>query len=258
MRKQRQKFGREPRYLIDKSFAPLCIRSDTIAIAADWHIPFYDRNFAAEFIITCEDQGIRELIIPGDLWDCDNYSKFVHLGWRDCFRAEIDEVRSVMVELIEHFDKIYLCRGNHEKRWIDGNFGMMGMRELFALLELPPRSYTVTLDDHMYLESNGKEWLIAHPRSFRQTPCSVARVLANKYLTNVCTAHGHQWEQGISTGGHFDVMDAGGMFDPYALEYLRQTNTYPAVQGGFYLIIDGKAEGYRNDGPKHKIGGRKK
>ena len=255
MRKARDEFGRDPRFLIERSFNPMTIKNGAIAVAADWHVPFYDRNLAAELIITCEEYGIEELAIPGDLWDCDNYSRFVHLGWRECFRAEIDEVRKVMLVLLEHFDHIYCCRGNHEKRWIDGNFGMMGMRELFTLLELPSKSYSVTLDDNMDLVSGGKKWLLAHPRNFRQMPLSVARVLANKYHMNICTAHGHQWEQGISTGGHYDLIDAGGMFNPYALEYLRQTNTYPAVQGGFYLIIDGKAIPFKNENPKHKIGG---
>jgi len=243
--------------MITQSFKPLVIKSDALAVAPDWHVPFHDRDFMQTFISICKERGIRELAIPGDLWDCDNYSRFIHLGWHDCFRAEIDEVRAVMLELGRHFDMIYCCRGNHEKRWIDGNMGLMGMRELFALLELPG-GYVITLDDNMRLVSGGREWLLAHPRNFRQTNLSVAKDLAAKYRMNVLSAHGHQWAQGQDRSGHYDLLDGGGLFDPYALEYLRQTNCYPAVQGGFYLMIDGKAEGYRNDGPKHKIGGGRK
>ena len=257
MRKMRQENGREPRFMIIDSFKPLNIESDAIVVCPDWHIPFQDSDFVQKMLNVCEERGIKEIAIPGDLWDCDNYSRFVHLGWRDCFRAEIDNVRAVMLELNEHFDHIYCCRGNHEKRWIDGNLGMMGMRELFALLELEPNSYTITLDDSMTLCSGGRSWLLAHPRNFRQTQLSVARDLAAKYRMNICSAHGHQFAQGVDRSGHYDLLDAGGMFDPHALEYLRQTNCFPAVQGGFYLIIDGKAEPHKNDSPGHKIGAQR-
>ena len=253
MKEYRRKYGREARRLIDESFNPLTVKSGAICVAADWHIPFYDAPFAHYMVDVCKEFGVNEMAVPGDFWDCDNYSKFVHLGWRDTFKQEIEEVRTVLEWLLTEFDAVYLCRGNHEKRWIDGNYGLMGMEELFALLRVNG-NYKVTLDDSIRLESGGKKWLLAHPRNFRQTKLSVAGSLASKYHMNVLSAHGHQWAQGQDTSGIYDLVDAGGLFDPHALEYLRMTNTYPVVQGGFYIIVDGIAVPFKNEDPTHKLG----
>lgn len=149
--------------------------------------------------------------------------------------------------LVDTFDRVYFCRGNHEKRWIDMNLGMVGMEELFYMTGIT-EGYEITLDDHMRLKSGKENWLLAHPRNFRQTPLSVARDLASKYRMNVVSAHGHQWTQGADRSGHYLCLDGGGMFDASELEYLRCTSCYPAVQGGYYIIAGGVPVPVKNEG----------
>jgi hypothetical protein len=237
--------------MIEDSFNPLTIKSNNICVACDWHIPFYDAEFMGQMFDVCEENGVKEIAIPGDFWDCDNYSRFTNLtqagvGWGETFRGEIEEVTTVLNALTERFKVVYFCRGNHEKRWMDMNAGMMGMEELFKLTGIRD-GYQVTQDDNIVLESKGKVWLLCHPRNFRQTNLSVGRDLCAKYRCNVLVAHGHQYAQGRDRSGYYQIVDGGGLFDAGALEYLRNTSTFPAVQGGFYLIQDGIAKGYRNE-----------
>jgi len=254
MRERRAKFGRDPT-LLDEVFEPLVVKDDAVLVAGDWHIPFYDREFADFMLEVADDMKIKTLIVPGDFWDCDNYSRFTHLSWGETFRQEIMEVRSALDALLGTFEEIYFCRGNHEKRWIDGNMGRIGMKELFAMTLVSMEHIHTTLDDRITLFSGDRKWLLCHPRSFRQTNLSVAKDLCAKYRMDIFCAHGHQWAQGVDRSGHYMLVDGGGMFDPHAMEYLRSTSTYPAVQGGFYTIVDGRYVPYENDSPRHKVGG---
>ena len=245
MRKTRQTFGRSPRFMIDAAFNPLIVKSKRVIVAGDWHIPFQDSVFCNKMIKFAEQEDIRDIIIPGDFWDCDNYSRFVKLCWDNTFAQEKENVAEWLGILREHFDNIAFCRGNHEKRWIDMNAGRMGMEELFATTQITD-GYEVTLDDHIILNSKGHKWLVSHPRNFRQANLSVGRDLAAKYHCNVFVAHGHQWAQGTDRSGRYVVLDGGGMFDAGALEYLRNTTCYPAVQGGFYVLRGNEYEAYMN------------
>jgi hypothetical protein len=230
---------------------PVFAEVESIFFTCDYHIPFVHQVLFQRLLDACDDTGVKTLAIGGDFWDCDNYSKFLHITPMTCFGDEIDEVKKVMKMLLRHFDKIYVCRGNHEKRWLDMNAGRMEMKDLFKLAmpsNISEDDYTarvhVTGDDYMEFMCSGEKWRISHPRNFSCTPLSVVTKLARRHHCNHVGAHGHQMAQGWSEDGVNRVVDGGGLFDPDALEYLRDTSTYARVQNGFYALIDGKLEVY--------------
>lgn len=230
---------------------PIEIFTDAIALTCDFHVPFVDSDLLQKLIDECESSGIRHLAIGGDFWDCDNFSRFTHITPMTTFKDEQREVKSVLSTLLEHFDRIYICRGNHEKRWIDMSCGKLDMTELFNLVvpeDMTGNEFTrrvdVSNDAHMMIHFNDQKWMLCHPRNFRITPLSVVRDLASKYLCNICGAHGHQFSQGRDRSGAFQVVDGGGLFDKHALEYLREISAYPDVRSGFYILNDGKCEAY--------------
>lgn len=244
--RRREENGREARFMVIDSFKPLEIQcDDPVCIASDWHLPFHDYEFITKMLDDCHARDIRTLIVPGDFWDCDHFMKFTKMGWSETFKEEIKNVADWLELLKTHFDNIYFTRGNHEKRWIDANRGLVGMEELFALTKVND-GYTVTLDDHLYLEHQGQKWLCCHPGNFRVTNLSVVKDLAAKYQCNIFGGHGHQWAQGYDRSGNFKVVDGGGMFDPLAIEYLRNTTAYPTPKGGYYTLIDGQLTGTHN------------
>jgi hypothetical protein len=230
---------------------PLDIFTDAIAMTCDFHVPFVDNQLLERLINECEYWDVKHLAIGGDFWDCDNFSRFTHITPMSTFKDEQREVKAVMSTLLNHFDQIYICRGNHEKRWIDMSYGKLDMQELFALVipddmskkEFDKRVH-ITNDAHMMIHYNDQKWMLCHPRNFRITPLSVVRDLASKYLCNICGAHGHQFSQGRDRSGNFQVVDGGGLFDKHALEYLREISAYPDVRAGFYILNDGRCEAY--------------
>jgi predicted phosphodiesterase len=231
--------------MLDEVRNPLRISSDNIAVTSDWHIPFCDDDLVKRLLNTNTEHGTRDLIIAGDFWDCDDYSRFTHLSPPACFEEEIENVRHYLKRILRIFTNVYICRGNHEKRWIDLNAGKMGMKELYALARPSNMSEDawgkrvhITTDDHIYFTQAGQLWLSCHPKSYRQINLSVARDLAAKHQCNVIVAHGHQWAQGLDRSGTFRILDGGGMFERAALSYQRDTSCHPMTRSGFYVLKD--------------------
>jgi hypothetical protein len=230
--------------LIDDQRNPITVELDNVAITSDWHVPFTDEELIKTLFAACEEHGTKDLIIAGDFWDCDNYSRFTHLTTTASFKEEIEEVRTELKRLLAKFERIYICRGNHEKRWIDLNAGKVGMPELFTLARPPMPDHvwdervTITSDDHIHLIHRGQLWLLCHPKNFRVIPLSVAQDLAAKNLCNVITAHGHTFRQGRDRSGRFRIAEGGGLFERAALDYQRETTCHPMTRSGFYILKD--------------------
>jgi predicted phosphodiesterase len=232
--------------------------SNNIALTSDWHIPFHDEVMVERLFDSAREHGTKDIAIVGDFFDCDNVSKFNSITEADqtnkiTFKGECKKVGNVLKRVLNVFDHVYICRGNHEKRWSDLNGGAVGVKQLFELA-LPGIEdgkwhdrITITSDDHMYLNQDGRRWLLCHPKNFRITPLSVARELAGKYLSDVFMAHGHGFCQGRDRSGNFTCLDGGGLFERAALEYTRETSCHPMTCSGYYILKEGKVipyEGY--------------
>lgn len=235
--------------LLEHEFKPITIKDNNVLVAPDWHIGFHCRKKTRLLIKSGKDYGVKTLVIPGDYFDCDEYKKFIRLSFIDTFKKEKEMAAEVLRLLLKNFKQIYFCTGNHEFRWIKENKGLSTVQDLFAIMGVRG-NYRVTTDDHITLFSNGEKWRLAHPSNFAQSRLSVASRLANIYQCNILCAHGHQWNQGYSDSGDYQIVDGGGMFDMSQVEYLRKTSCFPAVHSGFYLIQDGYAIPF--DGGKEK------
>ena len=237
---------------LNNGFQPLMIKTNEPAlVCSDWHIPFQDRGLVKQMLGVAKKYKIKQLIIPGDFWDCDGYKnteKFVNLTYMETFQDEKVEVRNQLEQLTNYFgDKIYFCRGNHEKRWLKFNKGMVGIDELFAILRSPV-NYHVTLDDYIVLYQNGVKWYICHPDNYSPVSLSIASKISDKFQCNVFMAHGHIMSQGFDRTGQYEIVDGGGMFDSDQIEYLRRTTTFPSVRSGFYVLKDGISHRYLGKG----------
>jgi hypothetical protein len=238
MSKLRAKYGRNDGIyakLIEDAFNPLEFHTDGCIVAGDWHIPFYDSGYMSWVLDVQKEYDVKDLAIPGDLFDADSYSMWPKDGYRAAFDKELEAVGMTLSILGDAFENIYICRGNHEQRFIKQNNDNVRMQGLMDLAHAP-ENVTVTDDTYMRMHTDSAEWMLCHPKQFRQTPLSVARDLAAKYHCNIVAAHGHFFGQGYDRSGRYYCLDGGGIFDPACLPYLRSVNTTPWVAQGFYLI----------------------
>lgn len=225
---------------MDEQFKPLVFIDNNALVAPDWHIGFHCRRKMAILLKVAEEYKVKRLIIPGDFFDCDEYKKFIRLSFMETFQLEKKMAGDILKKLLETFKEVDFSMGNHEFRWLAKNEGMSTIQDLFAITGVKG-NYKVTTDDFITLYSNGEKWRLSHPSNFSPTPLSVASRLADVYRCNILCAHGHQFNQGYSKSGEFQIVDGGGMFDMRQAEYLRKTTCHPAVHSGFYLIQDGYA-----------------
>ena len=238
---------------LSDAFNPAVVTSkEPVLVAGDWHVPYQDRELVLQLYKVAEEFGIKTLLVPGDFWDCDNLKneeKFVSMTYLETFQTEKIEVAKQLEEMLTKFKRVCFCRGNHEKRWLKVNKGMVGIDELFAITKVKG-NFQVSLDNHIALYQGDSKWLLCHPHNYSPAQLNVAFSLADKHHCNIFSAHGHQMAQGHDRTGEFQIVDGGGMFDADQIEYLRTSTTFPSVYSGFYMIADGKA--YKFEGHESK------
>jgi predicted phosphodiesterase len=224
--------------IIEEVYTPLSITDNNVLVAPDWHGTRHDKQLKNLLYKIAEEEGVKTLVIPGDFFDCDAYSTFIRFNHEISFKTELRNAAKILAELVSRFKNVYFTRGNHEKRWMSLNQGMMGMEELFACTGIA-KGYKVTLDDHLILKSGAETWRVCHPKEFSRTPGKVPRELAKKYQMNIFGAHGHRMGWWMDDTGRFQCVEGGGLFNKDKIEYLRDTSCYSETNPGFWLIRDG-------------------
>ena len=259
-KRYKEKKGKFAEQLIN-ALQPLTFTTGDICLGCDFHIPCHDDALIDYMIYVCKDLNIKKLAIDGDFLSCDNLSIFTSVTESNSpititWKAEKDEGRKMMERLLEWFEEIYICAGNHENRIIALTGGKEGFLEIINAImpdNITPLDYRkrvhATIDDHMfldhrYIDENGneqiQEWMLCHPKNFSILPLRVARALCSKFGKNIHMAHGHNLLKGRDISGKFICLEGGGLFDREALDYTCRTTTHPVMRSGFYVLKNGE------------------
>jgi len=239
MRRNREKYG--PTYshmlkALEEAMMPIDVEIDACIVAGDVHVPFHDEGMFNWVLDVQQDCGIKNLFIPGDFLDADAYSKWPSLpGVGVAFKTELEYAGMVLSILGDAFEKIYICRGNHENRIINTNNANLNMVELMQLCKAP-ENVIVTNDTFMRFKVGEHQWQCSHPDQFWQTPGQLSKALAEKYDVNHISAHGHFFGEYRTKSGKLYALDGGGLFDSRAMAYQRRVRTLPKTQNGFWMI----------------------
>jgi len=259
-RKYKEKKGKFAEQIINAR-VPLTFTEGDICLACDFHIPCQDDALVDYMINVCKDYNIKKLAIDGDFLSCDNLSIFNNISDSNInttitWKGEKEAGRAMMTRLLEWFDEIYICAGNHENRIISLTGGKEGFFDIIRAMmpeNITPIDYCkrvhATMDDHMflnhkYIDEHGnkqiQEWMLCHPKNFSILPLRVARALCAKFGKNIHMAHGHNLLKGRDISGRFICVEGGGLFDREALEYTCRTTTHPVMRSGFYILKNGE------------------
>jgi hypothetical protein len=222
---------------------PLMLRGDW-AVTADWHVPLYDAKLVNEFLDEAADYN--NLLIAGDYLNGDSLSQYYPKQKSAGIEKEISEARNLMEILAANFKQIVFLKGNHDYRYVKSaeyrqDF-VSAMQEVFAGINLNGSRLKFTNLDHVYINSNGEKYFVAHPTSYSKNPLVNPNNIATVQKCHVLTAHTHHCAMGWDTSGEYIIGELGGFFNIDQTEYLQDTTTYPNWCNGYWFITRGKAD----------------
>lgn len=220
--------------------AKLNVSTQAIMVTADYHCPLYNPKVVVDMIEDAEWNGVNRLVIAGDFWNMDALSRFEPKQDTANLEAELDSGLALMKELCSRFEYIDFLKGNHDERVVKTLGYKMrfskAMEILFGGVDTKGCNLTFSDLDYAVYNINGHQWRICHPQAYTQVPLSKGRILADKYGTNVITAHSHHFAKGWSRDGKKIVAELGGMFDASRTDYLQSSTTYPEWQNGYFWV----------------------
>lgn len=214
-----------------------------VMIAADWHIPLYDKYWVNHMLDTAIKNNIKKLILAGDLMNFDSLSMYDPKQLSAGLQLELSEGKKICTMLDQLFDEVVYIWGNHDARFMKSLGHKIGFADsMKAILPNVPSFRFSNLDHCIINMDNGLPWYVCHPRSYNSVPLTSAIKLANKYNANVITAHSHHLSMGFGTDGNKRVVEAGGLFNAKTTAYLQASTAFPTWTNGFvYITEDGTA-----------------
>lgn len=217
----------------------LKIRGDAI-ICGDLEVPDHSADVLERAVAVGEKMGIHQLIINGDAVAADGFSPFQGNLRRGV--EPLEEVRilaTVIRAMARQFATVYLCEGNHDKRWRRMSEGQVTLSNEIAD-RLPDIDITVTPFSQIHLTSGGKRWLVCHPKNYSRLPGSVARDLAEIHQSNVVAAHTHHLSMSQTKCGQYWALDGGHCRDEQRTLYkIDDVTRHPRWTAGFVVVRNG-------------------
>lgn len=222
----------------------LYIAESKIAVASDVHVPYHHTESVARFIKVAEANEVEAIVWLGDFLDNPIFSSWGNEDLRTTFKEELEQVKTIIEIAAQAVDRQYWSIGNHEYRWMR-RMGYQGDMEMLArmagLERLMDERRLVVTDDPTLGYDNGSHWMLTHPAQYGTTPLKVPGELAERYGTNIISAHAHHWGMGISPSGRYTVIESGGLFDASKVKYVQhRVTTHRAWVRGFVLLDNGE------------------
>lgn len=213
-----------------------------VMIAADWHIPLYDKEWVNKMLDDAYKNDIRKLVLAGDLMNFDSLSNYDPKQVTAGLQLELSEGRKISVMLDQLFDEVVYIWGNHDIRFARSLGHKIGFADSMKVVLPNVKHFNFSNLDHCYIDvQSDLPWYVCHPRSYSATPLTAAIKLANKYNANVVTAHSHHLAKGYGTDGVKKVVESGGLFDASKTAYLQASTTFPTWSNGYcFLTEDGE------------------
>lgn len=211
---------------------------DDYIITCDYHSPYYSIVWHNRSLAIAERFGIKKLIVIGDLVEL-GFAAYFYSDNKPKIEDEAGENKRLIGSMLDHFEQIYLVKGNHENRLGRNTDGIIKVQNLLEEWVGPEygKRFTFSLYDKLTI---GNEWLCVHPKSYSQKAGIASRALCSKYMMNILNTHGHHVGWNYDPSGKFLAVDLGGMFDSEKVEYINfKTTTHPVWNSGFGMLRNG-------------------
>ncbi len=225
--------GESKEFKLPKYDDKIRVDDSMVIVAFDAHVPYHDKKVWKECFRVARLLGINSIILGGDTTDFKAlYSKEpqdADIPWA----KELRKTKEFMNEILDHFDKIYWFRGNHEWRLSRLLKSNEAAREVFEMLFESPQ---VIISDKFYCQV-GNWLLVNHPTKSRKNKVSLAEDLCKRYRMSILNGHTHRFMFAVDDSGQDIIGEGLHMTIPTAHEYkYRDLNTHSEWVQGFWIV----------------------
>jgi predicted phosphodiesterase len=181
---------------------------------------------------------LQVLIINGDFVALDSFSTWARSAvYKLAFREDEKEpALEILRVFLNHFPRIVLTTGNHERRLAHRMDGQITIGDFFrgiANVEYSEYAYC-------YLESGGRKILVCHADNYSRQPLVVPRELAAIHHMPIISGHCHHLAQGYDRSGKNWIVEGGSARSPERTHYkATRINLFPNWNLGGVFVIDG-------------------
>lgn len=217
-------------------------------VVGDVHVPATNYAFACRVseVAEAELKSPRKLVIAGDFWNFDAWSRFPAVIDPPAWKQERTAARSLIARWRETFDEIDIISGNHDWRRIIANEAAEGAEDLVDLLRSDGVRWSIF--KWCWLTSGGRRWRVTHPRNYSIVNLSVVERLSQKYDCDVLGFHEHHLGISFDRYGRHLIVNGGCLVDSEKLAYVQlDDNASGAMVNGFVMIKGGYPYLYGND-----------
>jgi hypothetical protein len=223
---------------------PLELCGDAV-IVGNVHCPATNFDFAHLVSRIGEKLGITTLIIAGDFFSLDVYSRFPHIVNPPTWAQERDAGKVLLDDWLETFSRVYIIMGNHERLIQKANAGAFDDADIFATLTT---SAKVTTSNFGYcsLSSGERVWRVSHGREYSVNQLTVGAKLALKHQCHIISHHQHHAAIGRDRYKRYCVVDNGSLVNQDHLAYVtmdesrkpNMANAFAVIREGYPYLFD--------------------
>lgn len=206
-------------------------------VVSDTEIPAHDEDTLAMMVAVAMRFGIRNLILNGDAFVFDEFSRWMQeVALSITLEQEIEAAKKVFVDLLKWFQRIVWVMGNHDVRLNKATLGSISPAMLMnhvggGKLEISQYHYCIVEPG----------WLISHPDKYSQIPGSVARRVESIERMDVICAHTHILSMSRDPSDTHWCVDGGCATRAELRPWKRlHVDGYPKWNRGFVMLRNGR------------------
>ena len=215
---------------------PLTLNWSKWCCTADWHNPFLCKKVFKRMIKECVARKVTNLLIAGDFFDMNNFTKFFNLNKVSWVEEKMFS-KGVLDILKVTFKDIAFIVANHELRYLKTLNRGGGDGDIYDIYHLIgfKKFENITVQHRCFVG----DWVVLHPDTYRKTPLSYARERSTIYKDkNVVVTHAHMQAQSWDQSGKYYLIDLGCMADPDKIEYKNINETAHYAWNKGFMIVD--------------------
>jgi predicted phosphodiesterase len=207
-------------------------------VVGDVHVPYTDYTFAQLVGRVAEKTDIRRLVIGGDFFTMDNWSKYQHACTPATWAEERDAARIMIGDWLEVFQEIYILQGNHDRRLTNWSAAQIDEKDIWGMVNSSDKLHH-TKYGWCTINSAGVMWRVTHPANYGRNQLVVPGDLANKYCMNIISFHAHHCAHGHDVYKRFVTVEGGCLVDPRKLAYVSLDDSHSAGMAAGFVVLRG-------------------